>query len=57
MITLFLLSLVIRAVGIVMIYGARLAWEIIAFLVAFLVAFVSEFIKAVRTEYGRIKTA
>jgi hypothetical protein len=57
MITLFLLTLVIKITGVVMIYGARLAWEIIAFLVAFLVAFVSEFIRAAKLEYKRIKTA
>lgn len=57
MITLFLLSLVIKLTGVIMIYGFRIAYEIIAFIICFIWFFITGFIQAATTEYKRIKTA
>ena len=57
MITLFLLSLIVKLIGVIMIYTFRVTWEIIAFILAFLFYFVTGFIQAAAAEYKRIKTA
>lgn len=57
MITLFLLSLVIKLTGVIMIYGFKITYEIIAFILAFLFYFIAGFIQVAATEYKRIKTA
>ena len=57
MITLFLLSLMIKATGVMFIWSFRLAWEILAFVLAFLVSFLVSFVQAARAEYVRIQEA
>ena len=56
MITLFLLSLVIKLTGVIMIYTFRVTWEIIAFIICFIWFFVVGFISAAKTEYNKLKT-
>ncbi len=56
MITLFLLSLVIKITGYVMIYGFRIAWEIVTFIVCFVWFFLIGFIQAAAQTYKEIKT-
>lgn len=55
MVTLFLLSLVIKLTGVIMIYTFRLTWEIISFIVCFVFFFIVGFIQAAASEYKRIK--
>lgn len=57
MITLFLLSLFIKLTGIMLIYGFKLVYEIITFIVCFVFFFIAGFIQAAASEYKRIKTA
>lgn len=57
MVTLFLLSLMIKLTGYVMIYGFRIAWELISFIICFTWFFIVGFIQAAAAEYKRIKTA
>lgn len=57
MITLFLLSIMIKAMGVMLIVSFRIAYEIIAFVLAFIVSFITEFIKASITTYKELKTA
>lgn len=56
MITLFLLSLFIKLTGVTLIYGFKLVYEIIAFIVCFVFFFITGFIQAAASEYKRIKT-
>lgn len=57
MITLFLLSLMIKATGIMLMWSFRFVWEVVAFVVAFLVSFLVSFVQAARAEYMRIQEA
>lgn len=56
MITLFILSLFIKLTGTMIIYGFKLVYEIIAFIVCFVFFFIAGFIQAAASEYKRIKT-
>lgn len=56
MITLFLLSLVIKLTGVIVIYGFKITYEIIAFIICFIWFFVIGFISAAKTEYNKLKT-
>lgn len=55
MITLFLLSLFVKLTGIMIIYGFKLVWEVITFVICFVWFFLIGFIQAATSEYKRIK--